>query len=59
MRKIPVWVLILWLLFSFSGCADTDQQDIATYESQIKHLESEVELLRKENEQLKKLGGAS
>lgn len=58
MQKLPLLVLIIWMLF-ITGCADADQQDIAMYENQIKHLESEVEQLRKENEQLRKIGEAS
>ena len=59
MQKFCLWVLVIWILLSSSGCTDVDNQEIAMYENQIKHLESEVEQLRKENEQLSKVGGAS
>lgn len=54
MRKLCLWIVCVWILFSVCGCTDHDNQEFANYESQIKHLESEVEQLRNENEQLKK-----
>ncbi|MGI6563792.1 MAG: hypothetical protein ACOX3Q_14785 [Clostridia bacterium] len=57
MRKICLWTVCIGLLFFIYSCSQTKNQDIAMYENQIKHMESEMEQLREENERLKKLLG--